>query len=109
MYARVIRLALGPNTEWEAQRIADVFASVLPKQPGFRGVTFLANYRDGEYCSISYWDTEQQLLDALARVRPLLTDMVGSGYLWPPTVELFEVYEPKILPISPREEPREEC
>ncbi|KPV42721.1 antibiotic biosynthesis monooxygenase family protein [Alicyclobacillus ferrooxydans] len=96
MYARVTKVVLGPDTQWEAERIADLFSILLKEQKGFRGITYLADYDNGEYKSVSFWETEEDLMTSLANIRPILMDAVGSKYQWDPSFQVYKVYEPKV-------------
>ena len=54
MYARVVKFVLNPDSEWEANRMADVIYTLLQQQPGFQGASFLADYENSDYKWISY-------------------------------------------------------
>ncbi len=93
--AEPLRKRIGPDSQWEAERIADLFLTFLNQQKGFRGIKYLADYDNGEYASISFWETEADLVASLEVVHPKLQDLVGSRFQWEPSYQVFKVYEPK--------------
>ncbi len=97
MYARIVKFVLGPNRLWEAQRIADVIASFARTQPGYLGFQLLANAETGEYQTVSFWATESDWVDSLKVLIPYFSDMIGDDFQWEPSVEMFQVYDPKIV------------
>lgn len=100
LYARVVKFVLNPDSEWEANRMADVIYTLLQQQPGFQGASFLADYENSDYKWISYWETEEDLLQSQKKVFPVLLDMVGYSCQWEPSVQMYEVYEPRRIPQS---------
>jgi hypothetical protein len=102
MVACVVKVVLGPDTQWEIEKLADIFNALFQKHrtPGFQGFTFLFAYETGEYLGVSYFDTKEHALAAVQKYAPLFGEMVKHGYQWKPTVELFEVYEPKPIDLD---------
>lgn len=95
MYALMARMTLGLDTEWEAQRMADICNAYLKQMPGFHNTIYLGQYDVGEYLGISVWETELAAREALTSVRPLFEEMVGDSYQWAPCYHIFEVYQPR--------------
>lgn len=103
VYARVIKVVLGAETGWEAQRIVDVLASVQRKFAGFINVKLLADYENGDYVSISFWETKENAMAAYQSIRNQLKQMIGDSFQWEPSVEYFEVYTPKEISLDSNE------
>jgi hypothetical protein len=82
-YARVVRLKGDPTRVEEAIKLwtQDVLP-VLKKQKGFTGVTLLGNRKTGDGLTVSYFETEGNMKDARAQVRPealkILSKIGGS-------------------------------
>lgn len=96
MYSCLFKVVLGPDTRHTAQQIADFFDPLLRSLPGFEGNVYMANYEEGEYCSLTFWDTLEHLKDALRLTYPLSQKMTASVYQWAPSYEIFEIYQSKI-------------
>lgn len=96
MYARIIKFVLGPNRLWEAERMADVIASFAQTQRGYLGFQLLSNVDTGEFQTISFWASKSDWLDSLEVIAPYFSHMIGDDFQWKPSVEMFEVYDPKI-------------
>jgi hypothetical protein len=94
MYARNIRFTLGPDTEWEAQHMANVMFMYLKQQPGFIQATFLMDYESGEYNWISFWDNQDCAKASHSNLYPKLLEMIGDKFQWEPSLQFFEVYSP---------------
>lgn len=97
VYAHVVKFVLEPDTEWEANCMADVIYTFLQQQQGYQGASFLADYDNSEYKWISYWATEEDFLLAHKNVFPILLEMIGYNCQWEPSVQVFEVYEPRLI------------
>jgi hypothetical protein len=100
MVACVVKVVLLPDTEWEAERIADIMFALLRKYEaqGFCGVSYLFEYETGEYMGISYWNATKAYVESvLPHFIPLLREMVKHSWQWEPSVEMYDVYEPRII------------
>jgi hypothetical protein len=91
----MVKFVLGPDTEWEAERIADVISYELKKYYGFRNYVFFENPETGEYIGLSFWDNGERDLIPHQKVYSLLREMEGSKYQWEPSIEIFNVYVPR--------------
>ncbi len=82
-HARVIRMKSDPGKVEETTKrwTAEIFP-LVKSQNGFRGISLMGNRKTGEGLSVSYWESEQAMNDARARVRPqtepIMKDMGGS-------------------------------
>jgi heme-degrading monooxygenase HmoA len=70
-HARVVRLKSEPaNTDQAIKQWTSEIFPLLKKQEGFRGVTLIGNRKTGDGLSVAYWDSEEAMKNARARVRP---------------------------------------
>lgn len=71
-FARVIRLQGGDASKADEDlgRWKDEIYPVIKRQPGFRGVSTMTNAKTGEVLSVTYWESEKALRDAVANARP---------------------------------------
>jgi heme-degrading monooxygenase HmoA len=97
MYARVIKAVFGPDSAWEVQHIVNVLAAKSKQMNGFIDVALLADYENGEYESISWWETRDDAFLSYKAIADQLKEMVGDNIQWEPTVQIFEVYRPKSI------------
>lgn len=95
MYATTIRFVLGPDTQWESERMADVVAGMLRNQGGCESFFFLGDYATGEYEWIVLWDSPENAARAHEERYKQFCDMIGDGFQWRPAIQLFQVYEAK--------------
>lgn len=93
--ATTIKFVLGPDTQWESQRIADVVAGMLRKQPGCKSFVFMGDYDTGEYEWIVFWDTAGHAAAAYEQRYEEFCGMIGDGFQWRPAIQLYQVYEAK--------------
>lgn len=100
MYARVIRFVLGPDTEWEADRMADAISLLVKQQRGFKGMQFFHDYQNGEYQWVTLWETQQDWEASYQNVIDAKRAMIGDKFQWQIAVQMYHVYEPK---------PQDEC
>ena len=95
MYARLSMLTLGPGMRSTAEKLADQFAPVLEAQKGFKKVIFFGDEAEGNYGSLSLWESKEDIEAAAAVIGPQV-EQAESGIVKGPTVRrLFEVYEPR--------------
>jgi heme-degrading monooxygenase HmoA len=96
MYARVIRFVLGPDTQWEADRMSDFAHIYLNRFPGFKGIQCLSEYDIGEYQWIVFWETKDEAAKAFATTYPLFLEALGDNLAFDrPIIQMFQVYETK--------------
>ncbi len=95
MYAQDFMLKLGSGMQSAGQGLADQFAPAFKAAKGCNGVTFFADYEAGEYGLLALWQTKEDY-EAFYKVAfPQLQQAVSGIAKEPPSVKLFEVYEPK--------------
>ena len=95
MYARLIKLNLGPGARKTAEGIADAAARIFRASRGFKSVTFFMDDKAGEYCGFSVWESMDALEAAVAAVQPVLKEKAGDLLKTPPQAGHYEVYEAK--------------
>ncbi|WAH38898.1 hypothetical protein [Alicyclobacillus dauci] len=101
MVAVVVKLTLGQDTKWQAERIADVFTALLKQHEGdFHHVDYLGEYDLGEYMGIVYWETREGAEQSIRNFSPFLREIVQYNCQYPPTLELFDVYEPRDIHVD---------
>ena len=96
MIARLILMNFGPGTRSAGEKVADQFAPIHKTMKGFKDVIFFADFETGECGSLSMWESKEDAEAAAALMRPKLMEAVGSMLKGPPTVKMFELYEPKV-------------
>jgi hypothetical protein len=96
MYARVIKFVLGPDTQWEADRMCDLAHIFLAQISGFGGIQCLSEYDTGEYQWIVLWKTKEQAIKAHETAYPVFLDVLGDHLEFDrPVIQMFQVYEAK--------------
>ncbi len=94
MYARLATMHLGHGMLPNAETMADEAVDRFKAQPGFVGVTLLADDEVGDYASLSLWTSKGAAVSAAENLRAGLTKALRDKAKAPPTVRLFEAYEP---------------
>jgi heme-degrading monooxygenase HmoA len=99
-YARLIQFPVkAGNRDW-SDGIADQFKALMESQPGFVHVTFLRidkpdDGTDDIMGALSVWQSRDHAVAVGEALGPALRQH-GDGYLTgPPTVTLYEAYEPE--------------
>ena len=95
MYAQLVMLNIGPGMRPIGEKLASQFILVLKSMKGFKGVTFFADVKVGEYGSLSLWESKEDAEAAAATTGPKLEQALSGVVKEQPTRRLFEVYEPK--------------
>lgn len=95
MYARLVTLSLQPGNQAVAEELADKAGAVMRKLPGFEQLRFFRDEATGRYGSFSVWRTKENA-EAVSQATELhIREMVSDILTEPPSVQVFEVYEPK--------------
>lgn len=95
MYALLLLFALGPGMRSTAEKLGDQFAPAHRNAKGFKSETFLADDTAGEYGSLTLWES-REAIEAFRKVAgPHLEKALTGVAKGPPSIRLFEVYEPK--------------
>lgn len=95
MYAQLVLFPLGLGMRTEAEQMADEFNLLHKGIKGFKSATFLGDDSNGNYGSLSIWETPEDLQAASEILRPKLQEALSGIAKGEPTVQIFEVYEPK--------------
>lgn len=104
MYTRLILVNFGPGKMGE--RVADAFAPIYKTMKGFKGATFFADSETGERGSLTLWESKDDAETATASLWPKLQEFAHGMLKGPPTVKVFELYEPEVYDYEhiPRED-----
>ena len=95
MYAQLVMFTLGPGMRTEAEQMADKFNALHKDIKGFRSATFIGDYANGNFGSLTIWDSPGNLQAAGDILRPKLQEALSGIARGEPSVQIFEVYEPK--------------
>jgi heme-degrading monooxygenase HmoA len=96
MFAHLVLFKIGTGNRKTAEEMADKFAGIYAECPNCKQVTFLGDDENGEYGSISLWDSEAALAAYQEQAGPQLGAALQDVALGPPAIRKFEVYEPKV-------------
>ena len=95
MYVRLVLFTLGPGERSTAEKIADEIVPAIRAQKGCNTCKFFTDDEVGEYGIVVLWDSKEDADAASSvispRLKPALADIVKE----PPSIRLYEVYEPK--------------
>ena len=94
MYARLNIMNMRPGQREFAEGVADKVAPAMRELKGFRSVTFIGDFENGEIGGLSVWETKEDA-EAAGEAMAWLQELVGDKLKGPPDVKVFEVYEPK--------------
>jgi len=95
MYAQLVLFTLGEGMRAQAEKMADEFSKAHKPLKGLKGEIFLGDYANGEYGSLTTWETPDDIKSAADILRPKLAEALTGIAKGPPSVRIFEVYEPK--------------
>ena len=95
MYARMLVMTLGTGMREKAERIADEFNASYKAMKGFVSGTFLGEPKTGEYASLIIWKSLEDLKAAAKIGRPKFELATGGILKGPPSIRIYEVYQPK--------------
>ncbi|OPY78230.1 MAG: hypothetical protein A4E65_02384 [Syntrophorhabdus sp. PtaU1.Bin153] len=95
-YTRLITMNFGPGMRSAAEKVADTFAAIYKTMKGFRGATFFADHETGECGALTVWESREDAEAATASLWPKLQEIAHGMLKGPPTVRVFELYEPKV-------------
>ena len=71
MHGRVIRMKGDPaRTDEDLKLWTQNILPLIKSQKGFAGVSLMGNRKTGDALSVAYWETEQDMKEARAQVRP---------------------------------------
>src|SRR5438105_9057285 len=71
MHGRVIRMKGDPaRTDEDLKLWTQNILPLIKRQKGFAGVSLMGNRKTGDGVSVAYWETEQDMKEARAKVRP---------------------------------------
>ena len=94
MYARLIMFTLGQGKRPFAEGMAKQFQGIMQGMKGFKNATFLVDEGVGEYGLLSLWETKEDAESAADAMRPGFQQALEGKVQGPPSVRMFEVFEP---------------
>jgi len=95
MHARLVLFNVGPGMGPIVEKINDEMIPKLRERKGFIRATFLCNYEAGEYGALNVWESSEDAEASRKVVFPILESKLAGITKSPPTVRLFDVYEPQ--------------
>ena len=95
MHALLLLFPLGPGMRSVAEELGDRFSPLHKSARGFKGETFLVDDAAGEYGSLTLWASREDVEAFRQAAGPRLQEALAGIAQGPPTIRLFEVYEPK--------------
>jgi len=95
MIVRLIMMNFGPGMQPEGEKVADKFAPIYKTFKGFKNATFFFDYETGTAGSLTLWESKEDADAASAALKPQLQQVAGGILKGPPTVQTFNLYEPK--------------
>jgi heme-degrading monooxygenase HmoA len=96
MYALLLLFPLGPGMRSTAEKFGQQFSSVHKTAKGFKSETLLADDTIGEYGSLTLWESKEDIEAFRKATSSRLQEAIGGFVKGPPTIRLFEVYEPEM-------------
>jgi heme-degrading monooxygenase HmoA len=79
-----------------AEKLVDQLSPALKTAKGFKTVTFLVDDAAGEYGSVTLWESKEDIENFRKAAGPQIEKTVSRIAKGPPSIRLFEVYEPKV-------------
>ena len=96
MVVRLIMMNFGPGMRSGAEKVADAFAGIYKTMKGFKSSTFFGEWETGACGALSLWESKEDADAASVILKPKLQEVAGGILRGPPTVQTFELYEPKV-------------
>ena len=95
MYVRLVQFTLGPGARSTAEKLADEFVPIIRAQQGCHTCNFISDDENGDYGIVVLWDSKEDANAATAIISPRLQPALAEVVKAPPSIRLYEVYEPK--------------
>ena len=95
MYATWVMLNMGPGMREKVEKMVTQFAALHEAQKGFISQTFLGDEEAGKYACLAVWESKKAVDDEMAAITPQLQKAITGIVKEEPTIQIFEVYEPK--------------
>lgn len=95
MYARFAMFTLGDGKRDAAKEIAGQFENSMKDLKGYKGSTFIADEKIGEYGVLSMWETAQDAKHADAALAPEFIKSLLGQVQRAPIRRILEVFEPQ--------------
>ncbi len=95
MYARMVRFTVEPGTRSIVETLVEGANTLYNALKGFKHVTYFGDEAAGEYGAFSLWESKEDAEDAAIALNSKLGEALDGVIKGPPTMQLFEVIEPK--------------
>jgi quinol monooxygenase YgiN len=95
MYVRFVLFTLGPGERTAAEKIADEIIPAIRAQKGCNTCKFFTDDEVGEYGIVVLWESREDADNAASVISPRLKPALSGIVKSPPSIRLYEVYEPK--------------
>jgi heme-degrading monooxygenase HmoA len=95
MYGRLVMVKLVSGARPTVEQLADEISPILRNMKGFKGLTIIIDEERDEYGSLSIWETREDAEAVTAVTGPQLTHALSDVAKGPPTIRIFDIYEPK--------------
>jgi hypothetical protein len=95
MYAELVMLNLGSGVREISEKMVPQFAALHESLKGFKSQTFFGDEKTGNCGCFSLWESKEDLDAAMAVCVPQLQKAVTGLVKEEPTIQVFEVFEPK--------------
>lgn len=93
VYAVAVRFVIEPDSQWEADHMAQVVLRSVRDEEGFVELILFGEYETGDYEWIVLWETRQQALEALHAWSEPFMNLLGDYGQWnPPSFYLYQVH-----------------
>lgn len=95
MYTRFVMFTLGEGKRDTAKEIAGQFEDAMKDLKGYKGSTYIADDKIGEYGVLSLWETAQDAKHADAALAPDFYKTLLRRTKYAPIRRILEVFEPQ--------------
>lgn len=94
MHTRFVMFTLGEGKRDTAKEIAGQFEDAMKDLNGYKGSTFIADEKVGEYGVLSMWESAQDAKQADASLAPDFFKTLNGHVQRAPIRRILEVFEP---------------
>jgi heme-degrading monooxygenase HmoA len=95
MYGLLLLSPLGPGMRPTVEKLGDQFSPVQKIAKGFKSETFLADDTTGDYGSLTLWKSKEDIGAFQKAASAHLTKALSGIAKGPPSIRVYDVYQPK--------------
>ena len=92
MYVRVFTIQMPPNSWSEMEAIAERFRPMIPELQGCTKFSFIIDDKNGEYGSVSVWESKAAIAAAEPAIAARRPEFFGDLDVTP-TIKVYEALE----------------